>query len=164
MQRSPSLAAGAAAALRQVAQGPPVLVRVLPRRARRDRSRCRAVSGVGEVVQQSKNRRGRPCDERAELHDGCQHRCDRFGNYPVGSKETPSGVVSSWHHSECEPGLCKSPLPSSYPRIRWSRRCCRNPKERRYFAKYQIFLLEDDVIKTIEKHNTKLNKLYEEQE
>ena len=51
---------------------------------------------VGDVIKQLKNRRGLPCDERAELHDGRPYGCKRLGNYSVGPPEAPSGFVHCW--------------------------------------------------------------------
>ena len=88
----------------------------------RGRNRRRAPARFGEVVQQSKNRRGLPCDERAELHDGRPHGGDRLGNYSVGPPEAPSGFVPSCHHAECGQDF----------RLRWcALPCSSNDSEKR---------------------------------
>ena len=53
------------------------------------------------------DRRGLPCDERAELRDGRPKGCERLGNYYVGPPEAPSGFVFRPTNPDCAADSCR---------------------------------------------------------
>ena len=53
------------------------------------------------MIRESKDRRGLPCDERAELRDGRTKGCELHGNYYVGPPEAPSGFVFRPTNPDC---------------------------------------------------------------
>ena len=86
---------------------------------------------VGEVIQESKDRRGLPCDERAELRDGRPKGCELHGNYYVGPPEAPSGFVFRPTNPDCA-AESKADISMKFilanEQLKWNPGCAKHPE------------------------------------
>ena len=83
------------------------------------------------MIQQSKDHRGLPCDERAELRDGCPKGCERLGNYYVGPPEVPSGFVFRPTNPDCaaeSKGDISMKFIIANEQLQWNPGCAKHPE------------------------------------
>ena len=83
------------------------------------------------MIQQSKDRRGLPCDERAELRDGRPKGCELLGNYYVGPPEAPSGFVFRPTNPDCaaeSKGDISMKFILANEQLQWNPGCAKHPE------------------------------------
>ena len=83
------------------------------------------------MIQQSKDRRGLPSDERAELRDGRPKGCERLGNYYVWPPEAPPGFVFRPTNPDCA-AESKADISMKFilanEQLQWNPGCAKHPE------------------------------------